>query len=84
MLVWISDTNTEFVTYRLLTALKVGKCGDGEGWRRVGRIALKMKDYYKESRIKGYNKIKGQKAKRIGHILRSKGKEKGKMEVKRR
>ena len=43
-----------------------------------------MKDYYKESRIKGYNKIKGQKANRIGHILRSKGKEKGKMEVKRR
>jgi hypothetical protein len=39
--------------YRALTTLDVGKCGDGEEWRSVGQILLKMKNYYKESRIKG-------------------------------
>jgi hypothetical protein len=39
--------------YRVLTTLEVGKCGDGEGWRTVGQIVLQMKNYYKESRIKG-------------------------------
>jgi len=56
--------------YRSLTTLEFGKCCDGEGWRTVGTIVLKMKNYYKQSRIKGLHKIKARKANWFGHIWR--------------
>jgi hypothetical protein len=46
------------------------KCGAGKGWRSVGRIEQKMKNYYKQSRKGTSYKQQKKKAACIRHTLR--------------